>query len=181
MYRGRCGRESGHTCVLSRSEVFLGQFPRWSCILRLTYTFLFLYFSQIIKVLTIFSHNFELQVEGFNIPENPQIHSTLRSPKFSMHHMPSRISSKISLSSRRIGLWFCFYFPFFEYFCLFYILLFKIQDSGSFHSPWLVNIRVDRLIVQMSRVEASLSGTLRACWGSERRLSIEWPGDWITP
>ena len=129
----------------------------------------------------IFLNNFELQVGDHDMTQGLQMHLTLRSPKVSMHQRPSRISSKISLSSQRIGLWFHFYFTFFEYFCLFYILLFKIQDSGSFHSPWLVNIQVNRLIVQMSRVEDSLLGTLCTCWGSKQHLSIEWPGDWITP
>ena len=155
--------------------------PTWPHNHRLPYTSPLLYFSHLIKSLTILFFDFELQVEGFDVPKDPQIHSTRQTHKFVTHHALSRISSKILLLSRRIGLWFRFYLPFFEYFCLFYMLLFKIQDSGSFHSPWLVNIQVDGLIVQMSRVEGSLSGTLRACWGSERRLSIEWPGDWITP
>ena len=135
-----CGRESRLARRLPHSGSFLIGFPTWSHIIKSLYTLPFLYFPRIIKLLTILFFNFELQIDCHDIPENFPIHLMHQSLKFIMCHASSRFLSRLSLSSRRIGLWFRFYFPFFEYFCLFYILLFKIQDSGSFHSPWLVNI-----------------------------------------
>jgi hypothetical protein len=85
-----------------------------------------------------------------------------------MHHAPSRFLSNTSLSARRTGCWFHFYFPFYEYFCSFVALLLKIQDLETFPFSWLVNIRLDELI----------------CWtvGSNgiiqvRSALVGWPGD----
>ena len=143
----QCGRESGHTCALSHSEVFLGQSPRWTCNPRLLYTFSLLYFPHIVQLLTISLFNFELQLETINMSEDPQNQPTHQPCEFSMHHTPSRFLSRFSYLSRRVGLWFYFYFPFFEYFCLFYMLLLKIQLLNTFPFPQLVDIQLNRLIM----------------------------------
>jgi hypothetical protein len=114
-------------------------------------------------------------------PKTPQIHSTFPTCKLIMHHAPSRLMSYFSLPFRRTGFGFPFSFSFLGYHFMFYIISLKTEDFDTFHLSWLVNIQVNGLIAQTSRVEDSPSGTLRACWGSERCLSIEWPGDWITP
>jgi hypothetical protein len=44
-----------------------------------------------------------------------------------------------------------------------------------------LNIQLDGLIVQMSRVERRLPGVLRACWGPERRYVNRAPRGWTTP
>jgi hypothetical protein len=150
-------------------------------ILGLLYTFSFLNFSHIINLLTILFFNFELQVEGLEVPEDFQMHSTLQSCQFSMHHAPSRFLSNTSLSARRTGCWFHFYFPFYEYFCSFVTLSLKIQDLDTFLFSWLVNIRLDELICWtvgsngIIRVHSALVG-----WPGDV-LSIECPDDRLFP
>ena len=163
-----CGRVNGLAHQFPYSGSFLMGFPTWSHNHRLLYTFSLLYFSHLIKSLTILFFDSELQVEGFDIPEDPQTHSTRQSCQFSMHHAPSRFLSNTSLSARRTGCWFHFYFPFYEYFCSFVTLLLKIQDLDTFPFSWLVNIRLDELI----------------CWtvGSNSIIQVcstlvGWPGD----
>jgi hypothetical protein len=140
MARNRCRRESRLARRLSHSEAVLNQSSMQSCGTRLLYTFLLLYFSHAVKLLTILLFNFELQVEILNVSEDQQIQSTHWSCNSSCHHAPSRILSSFSLSSRRIIFWFRFYFPFFEYFHQFCMLLLKIQDYDTFPFSWLANI-----------------------------------------
>jgi hypothetical protein len=177
----RCGRESRLARRLSHSEVVLNHPSRLLCISGYSYTLPVTNFLHLFKLLTICFFNSELQVDVYNMSKDPQLHSMHSTCKFITCHLPSRFSSNILHLPRGIGLWFRFYFPSFKCFCLFFKLSCKIQDFDTFSLPWLVNIQVNRLIVQMSRVEDSSLGMLRACRGSERRLSIEWPGDWITP
>ena len=143
-------------------------FPTWSHNYRLSYTFSLLYFSHLIKLLTILLFDFKLQVEGFDIPEDPQIHLTLRSCKFSTHHVPSRFLLDTLPLPPRISFWSQFHFSFFEYFCLLFILSFKTQDFDTFPLPQLVNIRLDELICWM----VGSNSIIQVC-----SALVGWPGD----
>jgi hypothetical protein len=90
-----------------------------------------------------------------------------RSHKFIMHYAPSRILSNIPLSRRRTVGWFRLYFPFFECFCLFYMLL-KIEDFNTFPFPRLVNIQINGLICWM----VGSNGIIWVC-----STLVGWPGD----
>ena len=127
-----CGRVSRHTCGLTHSEMFLDHSSRWLCICRLLYILSFFYIPCVTAFLTFYFTGLELQIDCDDIPEYPQIHSTHWSHKSITHHRPSRFSSRFSLLSWRIGFWFQFYFPFFESFCLFSVLFYKIQDFDKF-------------------------------------------------
>jgi hypothetical protein len=150
-------------------------FPRFSYILS------FFPISRVIEFLTFSFVGLELQVEGLEVPEDPQTHSTRQSCQFSIHHAPSRFLSNTSLSARRTGRWFYFYFPFYEYFCSFVTLSLKIQDLDTFPFSWLVNIRLDELICWtvgsngVIRVHSALVG-----WPGDV-LSIECPDDRLFP
>jgi len=172
-----CGRESGHTRALSCSEVFLSQSPRWRCNPRLSYTFSLLYFPHIVQLLTVSLFNFELQVETINMSEDPQNQPMHWPCKFSMHHTLSRFSH----SSRRVGLWFHFYFPFFEYFCLFYMLLLKIQLLDTFPFPRLVDIQLNRLIMWMVGLSIYFWECSTLVVGPSCVLSIEHPNGRLLP
>jgi hypothetical protein len=177
----RCGRVNRLARQFPHSGAFLTGSSIWLHILGLLYTFSFLNFSHIINLLTILFFNFELQVEGLEVPEDFQMHSTLQSCQFSMHHAPSRFLSNTSLSARRTGCWFHFYFPFYEYFCSFVTLSLKIQDLDTFLFSWLVNIRLDELICwtvgsnSIIQVHSALVG-----WPGDV-LSIECPDDRLFP
>ena len=151
-----CGRVNRLAHRFPHSGLFLMGFLTWSHNHRLSYTFSLLYFSHLIKSLTILFFDFKLRAEGFDIPEDPQIHLRHQSCKFITHHRPSRFSSRFSLSSWRAGFWFQFYFPFFESFCLFLVLFYKIQDFNIFSFSWLVGIQLNGLICWM----VGLSGVI---------------------
>jgi hypothetical protein len=178
---GRCGRVSGLTRRLPRSEVVLDQFSKWLQIPGYSYTFSFSFILRIFVLLKFLFMDSELQVDIYNVSKDPQIHSTFPTRKLIMHHAPSRLMSYFSLPFRRTGFGFPFSFSFLGYHFMFHTISLKTEDFDTFHLSRLVNIQVNGLIAQTSRVEDSPLGTLRACWGSERRLSIEWPRDWITP
>jgi hypothetical protein len=138
-----------------------------SHIYRLSYNFHFLSLSHIGELLNFIPHDLELQVEGLDVPEDPQIHSAHLSCKFIRHHAPSILMSYFSLPFRRTGFGFPFSFSFYGYYFMFYTISLKTEDFDTFHLSWLVNIQVNGLIAQTSRVEDSPSGALCACWGSE--------------
>ena len=162
-----CGRVSRHTCGLTHSKAFLSQSSRWTCNPRLLYTFSLSYFSHIIKLLTISLFNFEIQVEDCDMIEGPQNQLTYRSWEFGTHHRPARFSSRFSLSSWRIALWFWFYFRFLSIFGT------VLQDLRSWHishptasqHPTQWTDRVD------GRAAHLLLGVLRTCCGSESRYT----------
>ena len=135
-----CGRESRHACRLSHSEVVLDHSSRLLRMSGYSYTFPFRNFLHLFKLLTICFFNSVLQINDNNIPEYPQIHSARQSHKFVTHHKTSRFSSRFSLSSRRAGFWFRFYFPFFECFCLLFVLSFKIHYFDTFPFSRLADI-----------------------------------------
>ena len=168
VHEGWCGREGRCTCWLSHSDAFPMGSSIWLHILKLSYTFLFLYISHIIKLLTILSFHLELQLDVHYIWEDPQIHSTWQLHKFVTHHASSRVSLKIPLSSWRIGHWFQFYFYFYGYFCLFDMLLLKIQDLNMLSLSWLVNSQINELICWMV-------GSNSIIWVHSTLLG--WPGD----
>ena len=163
-----CGRVNGLAHQFPHSGPFLMGSPTCSHNHRLSYTFPSLYFSYLIKSLTILFFDSELQVEGIDIPEDPQTHLTHQSCQFSMHHAPSRFLSNTSLSARRTGCWVHFYFSFYEYFGSFVTLSLKTQDLETFPFSWLVNIWLDELICWM----VGSNGIIRVC-----STLVGWPGD----
>ena len=176
-----CGRESRHTCRLSHSEVFRYQSSRWSCIPRLSYTFLFFYISHMIKLLTIFFIDPELQVDYNIMPEGLQIQTMHRLCKFIINYAPSRFLSNISLSSRRIVCWFWFYFPFFEGFLPIFSIFLQAGYLDVFPFSRLVGIQINELIYwtvglnTVIRVRSALAG-----WPGDV-TSIECPDDRLIP
>ena len=156
-------------------------FPTWSHNHRLSYTFSLLYFSHLIKSLTILFFDSELQVEGFDIPEDPQTHSTRRSLKLIPHHARSRLSSYFSLLFWRTGFGFSFSFSFYGYHFMLYTLSLKTEDLDTLSLSRLVNIRLDELICWtvgsngVIRVHSALVG-----WPGDV-LSIECPDDRLFP
>ena len=125
--------------------------------------------------------NSELQVEDCDVTEDLQIQPMHQSCKFITHHAPLRFLSNILLSSRRTGFWFQFYFPFFEGFCLFLVLFYRIQDLKISPIPQLVNIRLDGLICWMvgSNSVVQVHSALVGQPGDV--MSIEHPDDGLFP
>ena len=176
-----CGRESRCTHQLSHSGSFLMGFPTWAQIPKLLYTFSFFYFSCIIKLLIMLFFNSKLQVEDCNVTEDLQIQPMHWSHKFITYHTPLRFLSNILLLSRRAGFWFQFYFPFFEYFCLFYMLLLKIQLLDTFPFPQLVDIQLNGLIMWMVGLSIYFWECSTLVVGLSHIPSIEHPNGRLLP
>jgi hypothetical protein len=138
---------AGNPHPIRHSEVVLDHSSRLSCILGYSYIFPFTCFLCPFISLTIPLPNSELQLEVLPMSEDLKIQ---------LMYLDSKDWARILVD-----------FPFYKYFRIFYKVLFKIQDLDIFPLPWLVNIRVHGLIVQIGRVEDSLSSMLHACWGSE--------------
>jgi hypothetical protein len=177
----RCGRVSRHTRRLPHSEAFPNRSSMWSRIPGYWCTFPFLCFLCLFISLTILLSNSEPQIEDCKKSEDLQIYTTCPSHKLVTHHASSRFLSNILFSTRRTGFWFLFYFPFYGYHFLLNMVSIKNQDLNMFPLSRLVSIRLNGLIVQMSRVEGHLLVVLRACLGSKQCHVNRALRGWTTP
>ena len=93
-----CERGSRHACQLPHSDTF----PSWSwtCILRFTFLFIFLWISHINKLLNFLYINPKLQVDCHHTPVCSQMHSTPQLPKFTIHQASSRFVYLTQFTSR---------------------------------------------------------------------------------